>query len=79
MPAPNESVPDGVTKPARGRSAGADTRRLGLARVLTEPEFEDAITAFVATAPPLPEDVWSRLARLLRTNECHDPADQEEP
>jgi hypothetical protein len=47
--------------------------------VLTEPEIEDAITAFVATAPALPEDMRSRLARLLRTNECHDPADQEQP
>jgi hypothetical protein len=80
IPAPDEAAPDdGVARKARSRSAGPDTRRVGLARLLTEPEFEDAITAFVATAPPLPEDVRSRLARLLRTNECHDPADQEEP
>jgi hypothetical protein len=39
-------------------------------RLLTDPGVEAAIVAFVATAPPLPEDVRARLARLLRTDRC---------
>jgi hypothetical protein len=36
---------------------------------LTDPAVEAAITAFVATAPPLPEDTRARLARLLRCDQ----------
>lgn len=63
----------------RAAPAGVDTRRLGMARLLTDPAIEEAISAFVASAPPLPEDLRSRLARLLRTSECHDPAGWERP
>ena len=63
----------------RAAGAGVDTRRLGMARLLTDPAIEEAISAFVASAPPLPEDRRARLARLLRTSECHDPADWEQP
>jgi hypothetical protein len=37
-----------------------------------------AIEEFVATAPPLPEDVRSRLARLLGTNHCRGNLDPDE-
>jgi hypothetical protein len=36
---------------------------------LVDPAVEAAIVAFVATAPPLPEDTRARLARLLRTEQ----------
>jgi hypothetical protein len=36
---------------------------------LADPAVEAAIVAFVATAPPLPEDTRARLARLLRTDQ----------
>jgi hypothetical protein len=45
---------------------------------LTDPGIEEAIRAFVATAPPLPEDCRSRLARLLRTSQCRDDPDDED-
>jgi hypothetical protein len=45
---------------------------------LTDPGIEEAIRAFVATAPPLPEDCRSRLARLLRTSHCRDDPDDED-
>jgi hypothetical protein len=45
---------------------------------LTDPAIEDAIARFVATAPPLPEDLRARLARMLRTNECHHVATSDE-
>jgi hypothetical protein len=37
--------------------------------LLADPAVEAAIVAFVATAPPLPEDTRARLARLLRTDQ----------
>lgn len=43
----------------------------GMARHLTDPAIEAQIQAFIATAPPLPEDLRARLARLLRTKQCH--------
>jgi hypothetical protein len=42
---------------------------------LTDPAVEAAIAAFVATAPPLPEDLRARLARMLRTDHCHEHDD----
>jgi len=42
----------------------------GMARHLTDPAIEAQIQAFIATAPPLPEDLRARLARLLRTKHC---------
>jgi hypothetical protein len=39
-------------------------------RLLDDPAVEAAIEAFVASAPPLPEDTRARLARLLRTDSC---------
>jgi hypothetical protein len=42
----------------------------GMARYLTDPAIEAEIQAFIATAPPLPEDKRARLARLLRTKQC---------
>jgi hypothetical protein len=53
------------------RQPGPDDDASTLTRQLTDPAIEDAIRRFVATAPPLPEDLRSRLARMLRTDQCH--------
>jgi hypothetical protein len=40
-------------------------------RYLTDPAIEDAIQAFVNTAPPMSEVKRAKLARLLGTDHCH--------
>lgn len=42
-----------------------------LVRYLTDPAIEDAIQAFVDTAPPMSEVKRAKLARLLGTDHCH--------
>jgi hypothetical protein len=58
---------DTVTNaPARG----------AIVRYLTDPAIEEAIQAFVDTAPPMSEVKRARLARLLGTDHCpYQPGD----
>jgi hypothetical protein len=42
-----------------------------LVRHLTDPAIEEAIQAFVDTAPPMSEVKRAKLARLLGTDRCH--------
>ena len=42
-----------------------------LVRYLTDPAIEEAIQAFVDTAPPMSEVKRAKLARLLGTDHCH--------
>ncbi|MCP2326967.1 hypothetical protein HDA40_005474 [Hamadaea flava] len=42
-----------------------------LVRYLTDPAIEEAIQAFVATAPPMSEVKRAKLARLLGTDRCN--------
>jgi hypothetical protein len=42
-----------------------------LVRYLTDPAIEEAIRAFVATAPPMSEVKRAKLARLLGTDRCN--------
>lgn len=47
-----------------------------LVRYLTDPAIEEAIQAFVASAPPMSEVKRAKLARLLGTDRCNfEPAD----
>lgn len=47
-----------------------------LARHLTDPAIEEAIQAFVDTAPPMSEVKRAKLARLLGTDHCrYQPGD----
>ncbi|MEV6966629.1 hypothetical protein AB0M47_16085 [Hamadaea sp. NPDC051192] len=47
-----------------------------LVRYLTDPAIEEAILAFVATAPPMSEVKRAKLARLLGTDKCRfEPSD----
>lgn len=48
-----------------------DTSTLHLAKHLTDPAIEAEIQAFIATAPPIPEETRARLARMLGTKHCH--------
>jgi hypothetical protein len=65
IPRPRKPTTDPPTPPT-------DTVALGMARHLTDPAIEAAIQAFVATAPPLPDDTARHLGRLLRTRHCHE-------
>ncbi|HZM84260.1 MAG TPA: hypothetical protein VFC19_51735 [Candidatus Limnocylindrales bacterium] len=73
-PCDGETIPkqDNVTG-HDGGPEGASTRLSvpGMARYLTDPAIEAEIQAFIASAPPLPEEKRARLARLLRTKHCH--------
>jgi len=54
--------------PADGSAEDGCTGLAG-GRQVVDPAVEAAIAAFVATAPPLPEDTRARLARLLHTQQ----------
>jgi hypothetical protein len=70
-PSAAENIQEEAAAPHASPCNAGTTKALpGMARYLTDPAIEEEIQAFIASAPPLPEDKRARLARLLRTKHC---------